>query len=1452
MSIERFKRKSIGKMALFIIMAVFILFFIVAVRTTTITSMKKIGKQQNYNMEKEPIKCQIEQSIEKYINIEEGQVLLQQKIVVNSNKNEIKKEKEELYINVPKIQENIPNSIEILANGIKLENSNYSYNVEKNQIKVEITDENIGTYKIIYLYEEATTMTEDICLNTRTYTKFENKEEIETQDEKIITIMPIGEKISIQGENTKEVYKGYLYEARKNETEYEEKYILEISNIQNVSEMKIEKVKEVYLSATSENDTNQSTYFKKTIVNKSQMLRILGQEGKITIQNEEGETIQEITKDSDEDKNGDVVINYNLEEIKNIKVLTTEALQIGELEIKNQKAISSNVGYSKQEIEQFEMLETTIRANKDTNILQMKLLDTKSEAKMTMEKKTLSALTKNEDVQMVVTLLSNCNQYELYKNPVVEIFFPKEFNINIKNITQLNLEEQLQIRNTDLYESENEKILKIDLEGEQQNYIQNMNQGIQISIIVDIEIPITTSLKEANIGLGVTNENKQGTFRTDETVKIDTKYGVLMVNNISNYNEDQEMIQTIDDQENSMKIDTYSDEKKAMGQLQIINNYENAISEMIITGMITEQEEMGICFENIEPGIDAKIYYSENNKDWTEDIEKIGEIKSYKIVINNEMQNAENMKISYSLQIPKNINIGTKSYIQTTIEYKYQNHRERSVSNIKCITKNKQSNMFLTTKETEEQEQLKVEISAMSGNQFLKDGDVVKEGQGIRYKIRLTNQGDMDLSNIQLEATNTNAIYYDLISYEELVDFAPYTKYKVEENEALTSKKLEIDLLKPGETKEVSYQISVKQVEDNNQNLDGEIKIVVDNKEEMVIQNISNKIEKSEIKTSLKFLYSQDVTTCEGSGFPLQILVKNISENELHDLIVEMPLADQFNDFTENDIILTENDPFEILEYKDRVLRFKIPTIEVGNSVKIVVKLMVGQVDLEKKLDTISQYVKVINKEKEYISNDVEKEIEQTFAKIIATQTTNKEGNKIKNGEQIKFLFTIENRGVVEKDISISDKIPSGLRVQSAKIKTGEGENEVDISNRLLVTEAIIKPNEIIELEIDTIVDVETMKGQEIENYAEISGMNLSVQSNKLSFFIELDLEEEDKDEDNNDNNGDENNDNDNPENTDTFNISGVVWLDKNEDGKRDADETNILDVPVFLLNEDGKIEALQKTRQDGSYCFENIKSGNYIVVFQYDTNKYIVTAYQKDSVRQEVNSDVMHSTIEMNQQKIAIAKTKTLELQSQDLENIDAGLIEKKKFDLKIDKTIQKITIQDDKGTKVNSYNKSQLAKIEIDAKQLNKTKISIEYNIAIHNQGEVSGYANEIIDYLPQGLTLNEDMKGIWHKNSDGSFSTKSLANQIILPNETKNITLVVSKNIAQEDIGTITNKAKIGSYSNDNITKDIEDSNNESQAEVIVSIRTGRIILYLSLMIIVAIIIVVSIGMIKKKIL
>ena len=132
------------------------------------------------------------------------------------------------------------------------------------------------------------------------------------------------------------------------------------------------------------------------------------------------------------------------------------------------------------------------------------------------------------------------------------------------------------------------------------------------------------------------------------------------------------------------------------------------------------------------------------------------------------------------------------------------------------------------------------------------------------------------------------------------------------------------------------------------------------------------------------------------------------------------------------------------------------------------------------------------------------------------------------------------------------------------------------------------------------------------------------------------------------------------------------------------------------------------------------------------------------------------------------------------------------------------------------------------------------------------MAGYANEIIDYLPKGLSLNEEMKKVWSQMEDGSISTKVLSNQVILPKETKNVTLIVSKKITQENVGTIINKAKISKYSNESIVEDINMNDNESQADVIISIKTGNVILYLSLIIIIALMTAFSIYFIKKQVL
>ncbi len=46
-----------------------------------------------------------------------------------------------------------------------------------------------------------------------------------------------------------------------------------------------------------------------------------------------------------------------------------------------------------------------------------------------------------------------------------------------------------------------------------------------------------------------------------------------------------------------------------------------------------------------------------------------------------------------------------------------------------------------------------------------------------------------------------------------------------------------------------------------------------------------------------------------------------------------------------------------------------------------------------------------------------------------------------------------------------------------------------------------------------------------------------------------------------------------------------------------------------------------------------------------------------------------------------------------------------------------------------------------------MESSNIVIQYNIAVTNQGEVAGYANEIIDYLPKDLTLNKADNQSWY---------------------------------------------------------------------------------------------------------
>jgi len=78
------------------------------------------------------------------------------------------------------------------------------------------------------------------------------------------------------------------------------------------------------------------------------------------------------------------------------------------------------------------------------------------------------------------------------------------------------------------------------------------------------------------------------------------------------------------------------------------------------------------------------------------------------------------------------------------------------------------------------------------------------------------------------------------------------------------------------------------------------------------------------------------------------------------------------------------------------------------------------------------------------------------------------------------------------------------------------------------------------------------------------------------------------------------------PENTTYANsISGVLWIDANEDGAYDAGEQPLADYPVYLYAENDQDNAVDTatTDADGEYLFEDISPGRYVVGIKAEEN---------------------------------------------------------------------------------------------------------------------------------------------------------------------------------------------------------------------------------------------------------
>ena len=305
-----------------------------------------------------------------------------------------------------------------------------------------------------------------------------------------------------------------------------------------------------------------------------------------------------------------------------------------------------------------------------------------------------------------------------------------------------------------------------------------------------------------------------------------------------------------------------------------------------------------------------------------------------------------------------------------------------------------------------------------------------------------------------------------------------------------------------------------------------------------------------------------------------------------------------------------------------------------------------------------------------------------------------------------------------------------------------------------------------------------------------------------------------------------------------TFKISGRVWFDENNNGQQDVFEKAIGNLEVMLY--DANTQAIAKdskgnevrltTGTDGKYTFTNLNKGKYNVIVKYDIEEYAPGPYRANKVADSDNNDFVQAKLSGEE----VAGCDTITLKDVNVYNIDLGLSLRNTFDLRLDKRISKVTIVragSDTPT-IYEYDNVELAKIELPNSNIEGITVIVEYKILVTNQGHVPGYAKSVVDYLPKGMGFSGEDNKDWYL-SNGSVYTTSLANTIINPGETKELKLVLTRQMTNENTGIVRNTAEIASSYNELGIEDInsktsnkmDGENDMSSGAIVLAVATGR---------------------------
>ena len=1418
----------------------------------------------------------LQSTIENYIEAE-GKSIVVSKVSGNINGTTIPMEEIEVSTNVPDINGIAPETVEILENGRKLAENEFEYDAQNKSlvIKKENTPNENGEianlsgnieYNIIYVYGTQFNIGKvNIVANQNLKVKPYNGEEtnisfqnnLEKEQNNQTTILNIN--------SADNITKGYLY-WQKYEMQFDVNMDIQVQYILPGKDIEIVEQGNMFTGDSVNLNITNSTYYTNSTISKEELTNILGENGTLEIYDAEaGTLLGTLNKDATVDENGNINIAYN--NISRLRFVIKNPEKIGSIHINNTKKVKSNHGIDNETLKAVKQLRLIFTNNNmiytSTVEKDIKLYDTVTKSTVELDKTEFNTADDSTAINMKINLNTQNMDYDLYKNPVLQVVFPSEFEqVNIETVG-ITFENGLKLTNAEMTNLEDgRKVLTITIEGEQLEYLNNdITANTQIAITGNVKVYQNLTSRDTNITYTYTNE-KAITYDNGGVVNIPVKitapYGFIMTTlaNDTLISKNKEL--------EEVKVRANTASQTIHVKETITNNFDDSVNNFELTGMLPRRDQQYTLGENtitssfdaeIAGNVtinrnDAKIYYSEDNQNWSET--KTMNSNLFKIAFEESFAKGDMVTVEYDLKIPGNISYSKSSYLAFIANAKQNENSVNNWSGMKVSTEDMQMVNQEPQVSTVDEDQLKTEIAVMKGNVSLKDGESVGNEQNLKYIIKVTNTTDQAINNVKVTATNENAVFYEFM-IKTMDDGQEDHAYS--ENPEREQMDFSADMIAPGETKEFSYQVVVKKNGDNS-STSANIKISADSIEEKEIKTITNPI----VDSKVKLILAPDTT----AGYPdelveegmvaFKIEIKNLTAETMNNLTVNL-FYTQYIENTTDDIIFSnvESDRTSILENKDNTLKININTLQPNEEIYMFVYGKFKKLEGEDVTKSFYTFCNMVYEDTEYVSGIVDFTVKKMLTDFSLVQTANIEG-ELHQGDNLIYTTEITNTGNLEGIPTIYGTVPDSAVINNIYIEQNGERKEVQYTEQTYNTSCTMQPGEKVILIIDTTINTYLNNDKEIENTVllnayEVEGIK---QSNTIRHKVVDEIgEAEDPDNPEEPEDPDNPGDPDNPEDPSTGKrvIGGFVWNDTNKNGIKDTSESNIPGMEVLLTTSTGVIVNNTTTTNNGYYEFTSLEPGSYRVVFEYDTSKYYISPYKVNGADEDTNSDVISTIIEQNGERRIVAATEELNLNDVDLDNVNAGFIEVAERSLTITKSITKVAVSTSKRTTSYDYDRKQIAKLEIHSKEIKNAQIAIEYTIDIQNTGEAEETIQEIIDTPSEGLKLN-DASGDWYQKGD-QIATAELENTKLAPGETKSLKLIMTTSTGAEGEGKkVTNKADIEKVksSNENIKVNINNQNNTAQ--LIIGVSTGALQITIAVIIVLAILAIIAIVIIRKK--